>query len=126
MLYVINKQHRDGNPLKSQWIISEHEELRCFALAQEEGWLLGEIGWGLHITDAGPDWLGMNRNRENRVFIAKFVGVTIVDQWHGYPADYRNNCHDIPKESVLRSWMKGNLIKLASIRKIAKGQPCSL
>ncbi len=126
--YVINRHHRNGNVSKSQWTISEAEETGCFNHAKDQGWIFPQMerGWGLHIADTRPSWLGIAQDRATRLFIAKFVGNVSLGEWHGYPADYRRNNQDIPDEDVLRRWLSVDALSASKIRKIAKGQPCNL
>jgi len=125
-MYVINVHHRNGNIRKSQWTISEPEELSCFDNCQLKGWYEGPKGWGLHVVEEMPDWLGVAANATSQLFIAKFVADEQCMQWHGYPADYRRNHHDIPIDKVLRLWLVQSVLPRAKVRKIAKGQPCNL
>jgi hypothetical protein len=125
-MYVINPHHRNGNKNKSQWTISEVDEIKCFDLAKGRGWLDAEKGWGLHILGNQPMWLGIAQDRTTLLFIAKFVGSAFNSEWHGYPTDYRNNHHDIPDEVVLRKWLAESGLSAAKVRKIARGQPCNL
>ena len=125
-MYRHHPGHRNWTAGKSQWIISEPAELASFEFARSRGWLLDQVGWGLHIPDQTPEWLGVAQDHRTRVFIAKFVGATAPVMWHGYPADHRRNTADIPTERVLNAWLKAAIFSPAKIRKIARGQPCSL
>jgi hypothetical protein len=130
-MYVINPHHRNGNKSKSQWTISEADEVESFSSARKQGWILDEKGWGLHMINNRPAWLGIAKDRTTQLFIAKFVGNPCTGsssgvEWHGYPADYRNNHHDIPEEGILRKWLSESTLSPAKVRKIAKGQPCNL
>jgi len=124
-VYVINIQHRNGNLAKSQWTIPQLEEVGCFTHAKAQGWFSLKEGWGLHFVATRPHLLGVARNRAVALFIAKFVGSDETN-WHGYPADYRHNHHDIPSGQVLKTWLDQSVLPKAKIRKITKGQPCSL
>ena len=124
--YKVHPPHRNGNPRKSQWTISEPDEIECFRAAFRNNWRVGATTWGLHLVEQQPDWLGVSKDRANRLFIAKFVSDAKTGPWHGYPADYRNNQHDIPSESILGKWLMETKLSAAKIRKIARGQPCSL
>jgi len=125
-MYRHHPDHRNGTSWKSQWTISEAAELASFELARSRGWLLGQVGWGLHIPIRSPEWLGVAQDHLTRVFFAKFVGATAPVMWHGYPADHRRNAADIPADLVLKAWLMAALLSPAKIRKIARGQPCSL
>lgn len=129
--YITHPPHRNGNPNKSQWTITPDAELACFALSGNEAWLLLEvgIGWGLHLEvdgtgTANVSYLGENAARNRVLFLAKFVGTS--GQWHGYPCDPQAKAQDIPKPAILESWLAKKLLPAAKIRRILKGQPCSL
>lgn len=127
--YKVNIHHRNGNNSKSQWTIPESAEIDCFSVAGKEGWLVKDVGWGLHKISGKPDWLGVAEDKATALFIAKFVGNQISTtgiEWHGYPANYRANSHDIPEQEVLRKWLTGSGLSAAKVRKIGKGQPCNL
>ena len=118
--------HRDGARGKSQWRISRDDETGCFDRARANRWLVEveRVGWGLHLPAGKPDYLGVARDHETKVFVAKFT--EDQDVWHGYPADHRRNHRDIPVDDVLAGWMREGLLKPAKIRKIGRGQPCRL
>jgi hypothetical protein len=124
MKYVPNLRHRDGTPGKSQWIISELQELASFEGAITNGWCMTHVGWGLHSPNGTPEYLGVAIDRCTRLFLAKFVGGDLI--WHGYPADPQRNYQDIPHPILLREWLNDGLLTPARIRKISRGQPCAL
>lgn len=95
MSYLPNEQHRNGNPEKSQWTISLDDELASFFQAEERGWQESNKAWGLHLVEGRIIYLGVTKNRQTPVFIAKYT-CSRDAVWHGYPADYRNNSQDIP------------------------------
>jgi hypothetical protein len=99
--------------------------MESFDRSVSRGWLLADSGWGLHIPDSTPDWLGVAQDHTTRVFIAKFVGQS-AGVWHGYPADHVKNARDVPHEDVLSAWLKAELLAPAKARKILRGQPCNL
>lgn len=131
--YVINAQHRDGNPNKSQWIISEDDESVCFRWAANDLTVLHlesqKICWGLYVVEDQLEYLGTSARNESNcnecLFIAKFVGDHGVN-WHGYPANHVANPHDIPAPEVLRKWKERNFLRRPAVRKISKGQKCRL
>lgn len=123
-MYRPHPDHRNNNPQKSQWLIPVPDEISCFEHADGAGWLKEEVGWGLHLPDGQPEWLGVATDRQTQLFYAKFV-TSAGQPWHGYPADQRR-VNDIPHESVLSEWMHQELFTRAKIRKIVQGRPCSL
>lgn len=124
MSYRPNNRHRDRTPGKSQWTIPEVDELACFTLATAQGWCLADVGWGLHCPNTDPQYLGVAQDHHTEVFLAKFVNG--AGEWHGYPADHQRKPQDIPLESILNSWMTRQLLSPAKVRKIVRGQPCTL
>jgi hypothetical protein len=124
--YFHHPDHRNGTSEKSQWLISEPAELASFHLSVRSGWIQEESGWGLHMPNGAPEWLGLAQDHITLVFIAKFVSSNAPRLWHGYPADHRRSSRDIPPVQVLREWLTQRLLTPAKIRKVTKGQPCSL
>ena len=124
--YKPSPVHRNRTPGKSQWTISVKQERTAFVNAFGSSWLLEQVGWGLHTPNGKPDYLGVARDHIRRVFVAKFVDRGATNIWHGYPADHQRSCTDIPDESILQSWLRLGLLGAPKIRKLSKGQPCSL
>lgn len=124
--YSPNPQHRDNNPNKSQWIITEDEEMNCFKTAYSKGWVIGNNAWSLHYIQNELTYLGIGVDRSTNLFIAKFKNDISHSTWHGYPADYQQNAQDVPGTDILRDWIKCNVLPKAKISKIMKGQPCKL
>ncbi len=122
--YSHNLSHRDGTLKKSQWKIFNDEELLSFTTALKKKWLLSDVGWGLHFENKTPANLGVAQDHETLVFVAKFVNDK--NTWHGYPADHQRNNQDIPPEQIRRKWLEAKVLPLPKIRKLGKGQPCSL
>jgi hypothetical protein len=123
--YQLNQQHRDKNPNKSQWEISNDNEIYVFRCAAYHKWFAESNAWALFLIDNVPHPLGtVAQNR--KTFIAKFVTDNNHNAWHGYPADYLTRSHDIPHGSILYSWVSMNLISKPKMRKIMQGQPCNI
>jgi hypothetical protein len=125
MVYLPHPDHRNASPTKSQWTITVQEELMAFQLSHARRWLNAGVGWGLHLVDGQPAYLGVLRDTQSRAFLAKFVGSETQPVWHGYPADHCRT-HDQPAVAVLDDWLRSRLLKRQIIRKISKGQPCKL
>lgn len=126
VFYVNHPPHRNNAAEKSQWCISEVEERDCFAKALSKRWILDDVGWGLHLVDGRVGYLGVGRDHRTPVFIAKFVDSNNTALWHGYPVDHRMNVRDRPEESVLKRWLDDDVLPRTKIRKLVRGQPCSL
>lgn len=122
--YSPNPEHRNNNPCKSQWIITEKEEIECFRVAYDKGWTNERDAWGLHYSQNTIAYLGIAENRTINLFIAKFKNDVPHNNWHGYPADYQRKPQDIPDKEILSKWITNNVLAKAKIRKIMAGQPC--
>ncbi len=129
LLYSSKVDHRDGTAIKSQWSIPLEDEEQAFVRSCGEGWIVGDHGWGLHLVEELPTFLGFGSRRRGRdgvqLFIARFDEGT-AREWHGYPADPQFNNQDIPTEPVLSHWVSRAYITLAQKRRIMKAQPCVL
>ena len=124
--YCVHPHHRNGTPHKSQWSIPESQERNVFIHARDQNWLLQTVGWGLHVVNGRVEYLGTTHNGTRCLFVAKFVDASENHTWHGYPADHQRRPSDIPSVCILQRWMTSNLLRRAVIRKIVRGQPCSL
>lgn len=124
--YLNHPQHRNNTPQKSQWRISEQEEIEAFTQSLNENWVVGDTGWGFHLGESRLAYLGVAQNHRTPVFLAKFVDGTGTSSWHGYPADHVVNSQDRPPVCLQRSWLSSGRLAKAKIRKLAKGQPCNL
>lgn len=124
--YLFKADHRDGSALKSQWSITQAEELAAFDLADSEAWLTNSEGWGVHIADGRAQYLGVSAGGSIKLFVARFRGQTAPPLWHGYPGDPSRRSSDIPLESVLNTWQSNGWIRKRTMRLLLKGAPCSL
>lgn len=124
--YFCHPHHRSHhNPHKSQWTISRIDEVKCFSRANDNGWIVKTSGWGLHYSNNALSYLGVS-TRRRPVFVARFVEGGANQPWHGYPADHQNNQQDRLPESLKRQWLDAQVLSPAKLRKLAKGEPCSL
>lgn len=127
--YVLHSHHRNGNPNKSQWIITPPEEIALF----ENVFLVqmpsdGNL-WGLRAEGGGVHNIGRSCTQVppvRNLRIAKFVCNTAPRFWHGYPADYMLSPQDRPPVSVLQAWRQNGHIQKHEIAKIRGSKPCSL
>jgi hypothetical protein len=125
--YTINLKHRNGTPAGSQWIITQKEERDCFETSANRSWLLERTGWGLYFDETNVlSYLGRAVDRDRLLVVAKFVASETPVVWHGYPADHERNNHDIPDQSILKSWVRERVLPRPTMRKIMSGQPCRL
>lgn len=124
--YHCHPDHRNGNLNKSQWTITQVQELDAFRYAEANKWLDGAKGWGLHLVNGAAQYLGISVSRVTQLFVAEFVAGNAPVLWHGYPANHQAHAQDIPHAQVLKDWMKLNLVAAPKIRKLMRGQPCSL
>jgi len=107
---------------KSQWEITIEEEEAAFTKSQRSGWLVDKEGWGLHLKESKVKYLGSAPDSRKLVF-AKFVDSDGTNVWHGYPGDQRKT-HDRPNTIVLQKWL--DVLPPAKVRKLTKGQKCTL
>jgi len=123
--YEIHPKHRNRTPGASQWTVSEEDEVATFERARERNWLLSAHGWGLHVPNDVAAYCGTAQDHRTPAFLAKFVDDTRSNVWHGYPTlnDHRDNR---PPDAVVADWLAMDLLKPVVIRRLAKGQPCSL
>lgn len=125
VFYQCHPHHRNNNPNKSQWTIIESDEVDCFHKTWSSQWIDNDSGWGLHLVNNAPRYLGTARVSMTLLFVAKFVRDPVHAQWHGYPADHTDS-FDRPVDRILNVWLAAQFLPPAKIRKIQKGQPCSL
>jgi|SanBayMetagenome_1026888.scaffolds.fasta_scaffold02444_2 hypothetical protein len=128
--YFHKHDHRNKSPKKSQWTITEDEEKICFENSLLSKWNEEHLSWGLHFNEKKVQYLGKSAEFESvscDLFIAKFIDGDKNKQWHGYPANPNGKKpQDIPPVNVLNDWLKNEYLRRATIRKITKGQKCSL
>ena len=126
VFYLIHPQHRaKGNPKKSCWTITEPEEVASFRFALQQGWLIATLGWGLHMVDGTPQFLGLAApDHTRKLMLAKFVDGSSDDHWHGYPADHERHRQDLPPVSILQNWLTNRVLTTRQIRNIQLGMPC--
>jgi hypothetical protein len=90
--YAPYPPHRNRAPGKSQWTISETEEIACFERAWAQGWISGsgDVAWGVsaNANEVARD-VGVSDDGNRVLWWAKFVGKSTP--WHGYPADVVGN-----------------------------------
>lgn len=121
--YTCHPDHRNDNPNKSQWTIAEAAESQVFASSYRSNWSQGRCYWGFHRPDGWVEYCGIAQNRADRLFLAKFVDTNSTGLWHGYPADQRT---ERPGCLMIRMWLDSAVLPAPKLRKILKGQPCSL
>ena len=123
--YLCHPHHRNNHPHKSQWTISVHDEIRSFRKARSNDWFCGEAGWGIHPDAPDVIEVGAACDRSTRLMLAKYVCKNDQGEWHGYPANHQLD-QDRPPDTIVRIWFTGKIIPRAKLRKIQKGQLCSL
>lgn len=127
--YIHNTQHRDGNPNKSQWIISSVDEEKIW---NNSPYFTDCPCYGLYIQNNKPDYLGFPAKIPpsplEKLFIAKFCSSSngIFIAWHGYPANTTLKVQDRPPEEYLKEWIDKKYISRAQALKILKGKKCYL
>lgn len=124
--YGIHPHHRTPTPQKSQWTIDRPAETQVFLRASQANWLNGTKGWGLNLVNGSPDYLGVDETGTVQLFIARFEDSNATDKWHGYPMDHVRRSQDRPPGQVKQAWIDAGLLTPAKVRKVARGQPCTL
>ena len=107
---------------KSQWTISQQEELAVYQNSINNNWLAGVFYWGLHLQGNAPQQLGVYKQPSSfGLKIAKFVGDQ-QNNWHGYPVAHWLSPWDKPTDEVLMKWKDAGIINKAKMAKIHKGK----
>ena len=115
--YKVNPQHRGALPLKqkSQWVITEDEEIELFEKAKLNEWICPrECLWSIEddFSIIGKDIVG-------DLFVAKFWGNQ--GEWHGFPVSTKRKL-DRPPTSAIYDWVKKKIIRKRIGVKMAQGQ----
>jgi hypothetical protein len=131
IFYVPNPLHRNHDREKSQWRITETDEISVFELSHLSNWFScsNSHSWGLHLQNGQPLILGCSAANAPYICdlrIAKFVRNTHPIYWHGYPANYRIHNQDKPPMPVLNDWQRRGYISKSDKSKIRKGKRCNL
>lgn len=124
--YCCHPDHRNNNPEKAQWTIPETDEIASFKDGYGRAWTHDGRAWGLHYVKGSPEYLGLAIDRRRHLFIARFEDGNRNERWHGYPADHQQKVNDRLPEKLKELWIKTNVLTPAKVRKLAKGEPCSL
>ncbi len=121
--YKVKNDHRQPSLInkKSQWTVSEWDELNLFIIAYNEDW-----------TSPNKPQLWSTNGRENKIgecmdgksltdlYIAKYITDSNHHEWHGYPVSPRQ--YDIPPEKVLSLWLERGLIDKTDKSRIRGGK----
>jgi hypothetical protein len=116
---LCHPKHRNSTPNASQWDVTEAQERQIFAASFNETWIKTKRGHGLYTPAGKPLTLGKARSKTAFIAIFRSDGHT----WHGYPelSEYAN----IPSDTILE-WLNMGYIKMRTMRRLSKGQPCDL
>lgn len=121
--YLVVDYHRNNTPGKSQWIISEREEIKCFENAVINKWS-DESNYFSLKKDVRKKLVALGKNKfHEKLYLAKYTANP--KDWHGYPADHVRNSNDIPSQVILDSWMKNKTLPKHKVFKIQQGKPCN-
>lgn len=102
------------------------EEIESFRDASKQGWLDGARGWGLHIIEGRPQYLGVDELGESELFMARFRDGDGNNKWHGYPLDHVRRPEDCPPDWLRKVWIKMQLLTKPKLARICKRKPCPL
>ena len=128
MPYIHHPHHRHAQYAnqKSQWIISEPQELSVYLGSVKKNWRTSGAYWGLALHDNSPQPLGVSPRPSSFILmIAKFVADE-QNNWHGYPVAHWLSPWDKPDISILKEWKDSRIINKAKMAKIHRGYKCSL
>lgn len=125
--YQPKKDHRDKTAEKSQWTISEIDEIKLFLRGFCNHWYnpSKEQIWAVtkDFTIIGEE----SRNSKNRgskftsLFFAKFTSDK-QNVWHGYPiSPYLNHDRTIP-QSIINDWLDRKIVEKSYMAKWQKGK----
>lgn len=118
--YKIKSDHRDVSMMKhkSQWSISQWQELNLFSTAHANGWFIKDKGtvWAILVSSDGLNVLGTDSSYE--LFIARYT--CDQGQWHGYPVAPKQ--HDRPPSNILKTWHSSGLINNSTMNKWLQGK----
>lgn len=123
--YVHKRDHRDKTAGKSQWDISEADELSSFTVAMSSGWVNASYAWGIHKPNGVPKYLGRDRDHSTQLFIARFESKKEPFVWHGYPVNHKETGQR-PATTVLKLWIEKSVLPRTKISKIERGVKCTL
>lgn len=123
--YIINTQHRDKNPNKSQWCIAELEEINLFRLSFGNEWFDENKTscFGIISEEKKLKVLGISASNRLPLMDLHFARFVCDQQiWHGYP--FGNTSSDLKKisRSILDDWKDQGYINNAVKNKINKGR----
>ena len=128
MPYVPHPHHRSPGFAykKSQWTITEAEEVNAFNDAVQNAWQGDDCFWGLHLVANQPCVLGISPPPDSEnLKLAKFVSNDAVN-WHGYPVAHWRCPWDRPAMHVLRAWNEAGIVDWPAVARISRGKKCSL
>jgi hypothetical protein len=121
VFYVHNPKHRNFTPDAGRWTISEEAERLSFGTALRSGWVGENEGWGLHIENDVPTYLGVDRF-DVHSFVAKYIDSSGSTIWHGFPKAPA----DVPGPGVLKDWLQEGTLRKKTVKLLSQGRPCSL
>ena len=129
MPYTPNPHHRSRwhAGTKSQWVISEQDEVLSFQIANMNCWKTDNVFWGLYLVNK-PEVLGATPivgGETQPLYVAKFVGDDL-DNWHGYPVATWIRPWDRPCINTLTSWLDNGLISRPAFAKLKRSKRCDL
>lgn len=122
--YTINPKHR-SKPTGDicTWIIDEKTEKQIWEQAISENWIADNKSWGIKVENSRIIQVGTNIRKEFLI-IGKFIDGNRNEDWHGYPANYVRNNHDVPPESILSTWLALEMINRAKWSRIRRQKDC--
>ncbi len=103
----------------TQWVVSEWEEIKLFAMAKAYDWACPKGAlWAMEKNEGVIVELG--RTDKDAAYMAKYV-TNINDEWHGYPVTPFRQA-DRPPTKILDAWRNAELITKSQQGRIVKGR----
>lgn len=123
--YQVNIQHRNQNNQKSQWKISEAEELEIFVAGLLNKWCdqTKMKIWSLPKQVGSFLQIGVERQSiggSTKLYMAKFT-CDHNGTWHGFPVSSKS-VQDQPSEELMDVWYKMGLIDKSFRNKWSQGK----
>ncbi len=125
----MKRYHRNGNRNKSQWTISQRQEVLLFQSAFQEADPVDGVIWSLLVQEGIVCVVGRSRAAsppQRQLKISRFNDNAQPSYWFGYPADYELFRQDRPPMCILMRWFETGIIGKADISRIRQGKRCNL
>lgn len=115
--YKVNHQHRGLLPIhqKSQWRISEEDEIALFIKAKNNQWFCPKK----HLWSIDDNFIIIGEDFVGSLYIAKFW--EDQGEWHGFPLSPKQHFNR-PPTNAIKEWVDKKIIRKRIGSKMAQGQ----